>query len=486
MPGLLEAQSINKHYGGVIALKDATFELRAGEAHALMGENGAGKSTFAKILAGSETLDSGTIYVNGEAVKLTSPLDAQRRGISMIYQELDLFPHLTVAENIAIANLRFPEKHRAHRRRMEEFCRPFLGQVGLEIPASRLVADLSIGQMQLVAIARALSMNARIILMDEPTSALFDDSVERLFRLIADLKTTGVSVVYVSHKMEEIFRICDRITVLRDGQSIGTRETAATDTAEIVRMMVGRELQMSVRASRSTPGPALLTVKDLSTPLLRNVSFELAAGEVLGVAGLVGAGRSELGSALAGLDPITGGTVEFARKRGIALVPEDRKLSGLMMQMSVMENSTLGVLPRFSRLGFVRSSAECEAAEPHFQNLALKAASRNVPVNTLSGGNQQKVLLTKCLLADRDVIFLDDPARGIDIGAKQDIYRIIRELAAAGKGVLLVSSELPELLHCSTRIMVLCEGRITGFFDAATATQEAIMTAATHSGAAAR
>src|SRR6516164_5721384 len=250
MPGLLEAQSINKHYGGVIALKDATFELRAGEAHALMGENGAGKSTFAKILAGSETSDSGTIHLNGDAVRFTSPLDAQRRGISMIYQELDLFPHLTVAENIAIANLRFPEKHRVHRRRMEEFSRPFLDQVGLDVPASRLVADLSIGQMQLVAIARALSMNARIILMDEPTSALFDDSVERLFRLIAGLKSTGVSVVYVSHKMEEIFRICDRITVLRDGQSIGTRETAATDTAEIVRMMVGRELQMSVRASR--------------------------------------------------------------------------------------------------------------------------------------------------------------------------------------------------------------------------------------------
>jgi ABC-type sugar transport system ATPase subunit len=479
MPDLLRAENINKRYGGVVALKDAAFELRPGEVHALMGENGAGKSTLAKILAGSVKPDSGRIQVQDEPAIFSSPLDAQRRGISMIYQELDLFPHLTVAENIAIANLRFPENYRVHRRRMEEFCRPFLDQVGLDAPASRYVAELSIGQMQLLAIARALSMDARIILMDEPTSALFDDSVERLFRLIANLKAGGVSVVYVSHKMDEIFRVCDRITVLRDGETVGTRETAATDTAEIVRLMVGREIQMSTRAEQTQTGPTLLTVKKLSTPLLRNISFELARGEVLGIAGLVGSGRSELGLALSGLDPITSGSIQFAGKPGIALVPEDRKLSGLMMQMSVLENSTLGVISRFSRFGFIRAAEELRAAEPHFQNLALKARSLNDPVNALSGGNQQKVLLTKCLLADPEVIFLDDPARGIDIGAKQDIYRIIRELAGAGKGVLLVSSELPELLHCSTRIMVLCEGRVTGFFDAATTTQEAIMTAAT-------
>jgi ABC-type sugar transport system ATPase subunit len=345
-----------------------------------------------------------------------------------------------------------------------------------------VVGALSIGQKQLVAIARALSMNARILLMDEPTSSLFDDAVERLFGLIGELKRAGVSIVYISHKMDEIFRICDRATVLRDGETIGTVEIAAANTGQmvgtqIIRMMVGRELQMTTRPQRRTPGEVVLAVERLTTDKLRGVSFQLRRGEVLGVAGLVGAGRSELGAALFGMDRIRGGAI---RAHGsIGLVPEDRRLEGLMMRMSVLENTTIAVLPRMQTFGFIRRQQERHELEPLARQLALHCDSTAQPVNQLSGGNQQKVLLARWLLRDPDVLFLDDPTRGIDVGAKQDIYGIVDELAAAGKGVILVSSELPELLRCCDRIMVLSQGRLTAIYDAKDATQENIMTAAT-------
>ncbi len=495
MPDLLQALDISKHYGGIVALKGANFALRAGEVHALMGENGAGKSTLAKIIAGSVHADSGQILIDGCPVTISSPLDAQRHGIGIIYQELDLFPHLTAGENIVIRNLHFREGKLNNPRTIEAFCRPFLDQVGLDCDTRTLAAALSIGKLQLLSIARALSMNARIILMDEPTSALFDDSTARLFERIAALKREGVAIVYVSHKLDEIFRICDRITVLRDGKTIETRETALTSPAEIIRLMVGRELNIQPKREPSAVGDPVLTVRNLSTKKLRDISFELRRGEVLGIAGLVGAGRSELGDALFGLDRIRAGTIEIAARRfrprspreamnaGLAFLPEDRKLQGLMLRMSVIENATLGILKRLSTGGFIRFRDERSAVEQLFGTLALKAPRLVAAVNNLSGGNQQKVLLSKCLLADPAVVFLDDPARGIDVGAKQDIYRIIRELASAGKGVILVSSELPELLHCCDRIMVLCEGRLTALLAAAEATQENIMTAATLPGA---
>jgi ribose transport system ATP-binding protein len=475
---MLEAAEISKHYGGIAALKRASFSVRAGEVHALMGENGAGKSTLAKIIAGSIRADSGEIRLDGKPITIASPLDAQRHGIGIIYQELDLFPNLTVGENIVIRNLHFHEGSLNRASRIDTFCRPFLDQVGLECGSRLPAASLPIGKLQLVAIARALSMNARVILMDEPTSALFDDSAERLFERIAALKREGVAIVYVSHKMDEIFRICDRVTVLRDGETIGARDIAATTPAEIIRLMVGRELTMGEsRSGRAAAGEVLLTVDRITTSKLHEVTFQLHRGEVLGVAGLVGAGRSELGEALFGLDPIRAGSVRTQGR--LALLPEDRKLQGLMLQMSVLENATMGVLKRFSHAGFIRTREETAAAGEPFRRLALKAPRLSAEVNSLSGGNQQKVLLARCLLADPDIIFLDDPARGIDVGAKQDIYRIIRELASVGKGVILVSSELPELLLCCDRIMVLREGRVTGFFDAGEATQETIMTAAT-------
>jgi len=469
MATVLTAVGISKHYGGVYALRGAHFEVRAGEVHALIGENGAGKSTLARIIAGSTRADSGTIAIGGRAVRIANPVDAQRLGIGIIYQELDLFPSLNVGENIVIGNLH------AGGQRMEAFCRPYLDQVGLECEVRRPVSSLPIGQRQLLAIARALSMSARIILMDEPTSSLSEDAAERLFGLIRDLKRSGVALVYVSHKMDEILRLADRATVLRDGETVGTVDMPSTSAEELIRMMVGRELAATARRERTAADP-ILTVRGLTTARLKDVSFELRRAEVLGIAGLVGSGRSELGAALYGLDRIVSGSIEA--RAAIGLVPEDRRLQGLMMQMSVLENSTLRVLGRVARFGWL--DRRCEAAEfaPVARDLALSCPSVDAPVSRLSGGNQQKVLLSRWLLARPGVLFLDDPTRGIDVGAKQDIYRMIDELAAGGAGILLVSSELPELLRCSDRILVLRDGRIAARYDAREATQEKIMAAA--------
>ncbi len=493
MPELLQAEGIGKHYGGVYALKNAAFSLRRGEVHALMGENGAGKSTLAKIIAGSVRADHGRILIDGETAAIRSPLDAQRSGIGIVYQELDLFPHLSVGENIVIRNLGFAETGFVSFRKVDAFCRPFLDRVGLRCGARRILSSLSIGHMQLVALARALSMNARIILMDEPTSSLVDDAADRLFHVVEELKQGGVAIVYVSHKLDEIFRICDRVTVLRDGETVGTREIEKTNPQDLIRLMVGRDLKEAVRTRQQTgTNDVILSVTGLSTDKLRDISFDLHRGEVLGVGGLVGSGRSELGAALFGIDPLREGTIRVngqpatpgspakAMSRGIGLLPEDRKLQGLMMQMSVLENSTLTVLGRMQRYGLIRKDEEQAAVEPLYRQLALKCPSWSAQISALSGGNQQKALLARWLLLNPDILFLDDPARGIDVGAKQDIYRIIDDLAAAGKGVILVSSELPELLRCSDRILVLNEGRLIAIYDAVEATQEQIMTAATN------
>ncbi len=476
---MFRAEAISKHFDGVQALRGATFSLASGEVHALMGENGAGKSTLAKIIAGSVRADSGRMFLDGRPVEIKSPLDAQRLGIGMIYQELDLFPHLSIAENIAIGR---PVKFRG----LSRFAQPFLDAVGLGASPKAMLGSLRAGEMQLVAIARALASNARILFMDEPTSSLFNDAVERLFRLIAGLKQRGVAIAYVSHRMDEIFRVCDRATVLRDGQTVGTRVISETTPDELIRMMVGRDVPAR-QAVPATSGRMLLAVSNLSTGRLKNVSFELRGGEVLGIAGLAGSGRSEIGAALFGLDPRTGGSIQLngreiqprspgeAIRLGIALLPEDRKREGLMMQMSVAGNAALG---RFSRLGMIRRADEARALEPVFRALGLKAASTEAPVRSLSGGNQQKVLLARCLVANPDVLFLDDPTRGIDVGAKQDIYAIIERLKAEGKGIIFVSSELPELLRCSDRIIVLREGRLTATLEAADATEEGILKAA--------
>lgn len=494
MSTLLLAKDIDKRFDGVHALRKASLEVAEGEVHALIGENGAGKSTMAKIIAGVVRPDGGEIFLRGQKATIRTPLEAQKLGIGMVFQELDLFPDLSIVENVVIRNTRVERGKWVNFGKMAEFCRPFLEQVGLKVPPGKALGELPIGQMQLVAIARALSMDARLILMDEPTSSLGEDDVQRLFRVIRELKARGVSIVYVSHKMQEIFQIADRISVLRDGQYIGTRKTGETRVEQVITMMVGRELTDKTRSASHRQQEPLLAVKDLSTRRLAGISFQLHAGEVLGVAGLVGAGRSELGAALFGLDRITSGEVALhgrpfrprnARQTiaaGIGLLPEDRKYQGLMMQMSVRENCTMAVLPHLASAGFVRTQEEREKSKNVLQRTRIKTSSYEALITTLSGGNQQKVLVGRWLLADPIVLFLDDPTRGIDVGAKRDIYALIEELAAGGKGILMVSSELPELLRCCDRILVLHDGQSMGCVDANTATQEQIMTMATGNG----
>jgi len=489
---LLRAEGISKHFGGVKALRDASLSVATGEVHAVVGENGAGKSTLSKIITGAVVADSGNIFWDGQSVSIASPMSAQRLGISMIFQELDLFPNLTVAENMVIGNLNVERSSWVDFEKVDDFCRPFLESAKVRHSPRELLGNLPIGQRQLVAVARALSMGSRLIFMDEPSSALSEDGAAILFERIQEFKRRGVSIVYISHKMQEIFRISDRITVMRDGQTVGTRTTGETTAEEIIAMMVGRTLSGSNRNSsvKQEPRP-LLRVSGLTTARLRDVSFEVHRGEVLGVAGLLGAGKSELGAALFGLDRIHSGQVyirgeqvqvrspRHAMTLGLGLLPEDRRLEGLMMQMSVRENSTLAVLARFSTAGFIRTREEQTRSSQILESVKLKSNSPGAPVSTLSGGNQQKVLLGKWLLTEPDILFLDDPNRGVDVGAKWDIYAIVDSLAAEGKGILLVSSELPELLRCCDRILVLHEGRSMGIVDALTTTQEEIMSLAT-------
>jgi len=493
----LAVRGISKHFAGTRALSGVDLDIEPGTFHALVGENGAGKSTLGKILAGVIRPDAGEILWQGAPVSPRNPMDAQRLGIGIIFQELDLFPHLSIADNLSIANLAVERGRLLNRRALEQFATPLMSQVGLNASPWTQVSELSIGNRQLVAIARALGMNARLLIMDEPTSSLAGDHAERLFSLIDNLKSKGVSIVYVSHKMNEVFRLPGRITVLRDGVVVGTRSTRETSRAEVISMMVGRELANRTGRQDAPPiGAPLLRVNGLSSRKLKNISFELRAGEVLGVAGLVGAGRSSLGAALFGMHPISSGAIEIggrpyrpkcpahAIRNGFGLQPEDRKTEGLMMQMSVLENSSLSILQRLQRFGFVRSAEERRVACAIHSEVRLKAASPDSAMGTLSGGNQQKVLLARWLLVDPAVLILDDPTRGIDIAAKRDIYELIEKFAGRRKGVILISSELPELMHCSHRIMVLCDGKCAGIRDARSTTPEEIMALATSPAAA--
>jgi ABC-type sugar transport system ATPase subunit len=488
MTALLEARNLCKHFQGTQALNGVDFCLHAGEVHALMGENGAGKSTLSKIFAGVIAPDVGEIFIDGRPVRISNPHAAQELGIGIVYQELDLFPHLTVAENMAIGNAAAGEGSLVRFRGLNTWSEEFLKRVKLDVSPNTPLHQLSIAQTQQVAIGRALSMNVRILLLDEPTSSLTDDGVESLFELIADLRSQGVAFVYVSHKMNEVSRIADVITVLRDGRHIATRRAQEIGVDELIAMMVGRSLDASQRSKREIGRDVLLEVADLSTEFLSRISFRLHAGEVLGVAGLVGAGRSELGAALFGLRREMNGKVLLKGKRfcpsspseaidsGFSLLPEDRRHQGIFPQMSVRENASIAVLNRWKRNDRFRREAESVGA---YQRKLSVTASPRTAIAMLSGGNQQKIILARSLLAEPSVLFLDEPTRGIDIGAKEQIYKMIDELKMQGKGILFVSSELPELLRCSDRILVLREGRQTGILEATGATQEAILKLAT-------
>jgi ABC-type sugar transport system ATPase subunit len=486
---LLRARGLSKSFPGVRALEDVSLEIERGAVHALMGENGAGKSTLSRILAGLAEPEAGTIEFKGVPVRLRHPHEAIRLGISMIHQELLLFPEMTAAENVLMGQ----EPVRGwggwlDRPRMNAEAARLLGRLGASIPPARKVKDLGVAERQTVEIAKALAHRADVLIMDEPTSSLSAREAEALFRVIADLKREGAAVLYISHKMEEVFRIADRVTVLRDGRLVGTHPIGELTPDRLIALMVGREIDLSSRRAPVEPGETMLEAVGLGRAgRFRGVSLRARRGEVLGLAGLVGAGRTEVLSALYGLAPADEGEIRVrgaraeirspqdALARGIALVGEDRKGLGLVGPMSVRQNITLSALRRYCRGPFVDRAREDAAAEGQIRGLGIRAAARDPGVLTLSGGNQQKVVIAKALLTEPDILLLDEPTRGIDVAAKAEVHAIVADLARRGKAVVMASSELPEVLSLCDRILVMREGAVSAELDPRNATQEDVM-----------
>jgi ribose transport system ATP-binding protein len=492
-PPVVEMRGIEKSFPGVRALQSVRFDLRAGEVHALMGENGAGKSTLMKILTGVYQPDGGEILVDGRSAALRTPQAAQALGISIIHQELFLMNHLSAAQNIFIG--REPRKGLGifvDEAKMKQDAAAIFRRMKVEIDPAAEVGNMTVARQQLVEIAKALSYNARVLVMDEPTSALNETEVEHLFAVIADLKANGVGIVYITHKMDEVKRIADRVTVMRDGQYIDTLPAASTPMSTVIQLMVGRELADQHRATGQGTAEEVLRVTGLNRgKALREVSFSLNKGEILGFAGLMGAGRTEVARAIFGADPIDSGEIQVhgqvrriaspadAVENGIAYLSEDRKHFGLVTGMSVRDNVTMASWGRFMQAGFMQEAALGKVAEEYVRKLRVKTPHIHQETRLLSGGNQQKVVISKWLLRDCDILIFDEPTRGIDVGAKAEIYRLLEDLAAQGKAIIVISSELPEVLRLSHRIAVMCEGRITGELEGRTATQEEIMTLAT-------
>lgn len=487
-PEAVQFQSITKRFPGAVALNDVSLDIMTGSCHALCGENGAGKSTLAKVLAGIYTPDAGGMLVNGVEAHFTNPRDALDAGVGIVHQELAFCDNLSVAENLCLSAL--PARRGfVSRRQMEERANVMLAEIGTILDVRRLVGDLNIAQQQMVQIAAAVGGGARIIIFDEPTSSLSHVETERLYELIDRLKQRGVTCIYVTHRMPEIFRLCDRVSVLRDGKHVTTRATTELAEADLVHLMIGRSLtEYFPHHLAGEPGDELLRVEGLSSAgKFHDVSFSLRAGEIVGLAGLVGAGRSEIARALLGLEPAPRGTVHVqgkpvqirnprqAMRLGIGLVPEDRKRQGLVLSASGLHNTTLPSLPRLLRATFIRTAAERGLATKYFGKLRVSAPSIDAPVAGLSGGNQQKIVLAKWLAAGSRILILDEPTRGVDVGAKAEIHGLIDQLAAQGHAILLISSELPEVLTLSTRILVLRDGRIAGSLDRSTATQDGVL-----------
>ena len=491
---LVEMNGISKDFPGVHALRDCRFDLRRGEVHALVGENGAGKSTLMKILAGVYRMDAGRIRVKGVEVDIPTPRAAQQLGISIIHQELSLMPNLTAAQNIFIGReprrlLPFLLDDRALNRNAQAL----FDQLHLKLDPQTKVANLAVAQQQMVEIAKALSYRAEVVIMDEPTAALTETEIDELFRIIRKLRETGVGVVHISHRLEELKRISDRVTVMRDGQYIATVDTKGTTIDQIIRMMVGRTIFEEAPELHATDPEVVLDVRDLSRGrAVRHVSFNLHRGEILGFAGLVGAGRTEVARAVFGADRADSAEISVkgrvahinspgdAVRRGIGYLSEDRKRFGLALSMDVETNIVLATFRRFLQaFGRIDAGRTRSTALQRVERLAIKTPSIRQKVRNLSGGNQQKVVIAKWLTADTDILIFDEPTRGIDVGAKSEIYHLLNELAQQGKAIIMISSELPEILRMSHRIIVMCEGRITGELSGAGATQEQIMTYAT-------
>jgi ribose transport system ATP-binding protein len=491
---LLEMRGVCKRFPGVQALDEAQLTVEHGEVMAVVGENGAGKSTLMKVLSGVYGPDSGTILMDGEEVKPRDPIYARDQlGVSIIYQEFNLAMNLSVAENIYLGRL---PSHRGFLRyaRLYRQAEEFLAMLGTDLDPRVPVSRLSVAQQQMVEIAKAISYQASLLIMDEPTAALTTRETEALFKVTRELRDKGVGIIFITHRLDEIFEIADRVTVMRDGKTVGARAIGEIDRGAVVRMMVGRDLSEIYAAKEQTIGKALLEVEHLSTPnLLDDISFRLCEGEIVGLFGLLGSGRTELARALFGIGPLPLGQVKMngrttlirspadATKIGLAYVPEDRKQHGLLLPMSVRENTTLAVLSQLTRLTMVRPALERKMTDRFIGELDIRTPSREQAVTNLSGGNQQKVVLAKWLASNPRVLILDEPTRGIDVGAKAEVHSIMADLTEQGVGILMISSDLPEVLHMSDRILVMHEGKLTGAFSREEATEESIMLAATGS-----
>jgi ABC-type sugar transport system ATPase subunit len=491
---LLRMEGISKRFADVQALQDVDFEVYPGEILGFVGENGAGKSTLVKILSGVYHRDQGSVWFRGQPVEIRSPHEAQEAGITTIYQELALVPHLSVAENIFLN--REPRRVRqiglvdfkAQKRQAEEI----LADMGVEIPGDRMVKDLTVAAQQMVEIAKAVSRNASLILMDEPTSALSSKEVDALFALMRRLKEKGVSVVFISHRLEEVLQVVDRIIVMRDGHRVGTLAREEATTAGIIRLMVGREVGLFPKQDAPI-GEPILEVRNISgNNGVREVSFSVRKGEIVGLAGLVGAGRTEVARLICGVDCLTEGSILLGGKEikirntgdavewGIGWVPEDRKQHGLVLMMDVKSNITLAILRRLSGwTGTIRARSERDIAQEYVKALSIATPSISQITSNLSGGNQQKVVVAKWLSAKPKLLIMDEPTRGIDVGAKSEVHALMSRLAQEGMGILMISSEMPEIIGMSDRVIVMCQGRVTGEFSRPNLSQEEIMTCAT-------
>lgn len=492
---LLSISGVSKEFPGVKALNNVHFDLNEGEVHAIVGENGAGKSTLMKILSGIYKKDSGEITYKGKSVNIPNPFEAQKLGISIIHQELNLMPHLTVAENIFIGREdRFPGGVFLDSKKLIKATTDLLTELDLNLDPKAIVGELTIAKQQMVEIAKAVSYRGSVIIMDEPTSSLTPAETDALFKIIRSLKSAGKGVVYISHRLEELEKITDRITVLRDGEYVKTLKTSETDIPEVISLMVGRKVDQDQRpANRSIGNEIVLRVDGLSDHhLLKDVSFELRKGEILGFAGLMGAGRTELARAIMGADPKTAGTITLrgqevkinqpsdAVAAGIGYLSEDRKRYGLLLEQDVTFNVILSSIPRFSnKFGFLKLKSAAGIARDSIAQLRVRTPSERQMLKNLSGGNQQKVVISKWLTRDCDVLIFDEPTRGIDVGAKDEIYRLLTKLADEGKSIIMISSELPEVLRLSDRIAVMCDGRLTGIIENKDADQNIIMGLAT-------
>ena len=488
----IEMKGINKAFGSNQVLKDAGFVLEDGEVHALMGENGAGKSTLMKILTGVYTRDAGTVIVDGKEVIYKSPQEAEKAGIVFIYQELNVLFDLTVEENLFMGKEITKGFGICDKKAMRKKAQEAMDKMGVKIPINAVMSDLSVGQQQMVEICKALMVDAKVLIMDEPTAALTQSETEGLFKLIKSLRQKGVSIVYISHRMEEIFELCDRITILRDGTYVGTEKIKDINMDDIVRMMIGREIGERFPARDAKIGKEMLRVEGLTKgKTFKDVNFSVKAGEVLGVSGLMGAGRTEIMHAIFGNLPFESGKIfiegkEVAIKNareainaGIGFITEDRKTEGLLLEKSISENIALANLGKISDKSVVKKSKVDELVKKGIDEFHIKCFGPDHECNNLSGGNQQKVVFAKWVYTDPKILILDEPTRGVDIGAKKEIYSVINNLAAKGVAIILVSSELPEVLGMSDRIMVVHEGKITGIIDAKEADQEKVMTLAT-------